>query len=178
MSKWLQDEQKRKKWTNFVRRLNPDSNPLSLQLMDEFRHLSRAIHYRNEQSMVDAGLSSAQYRVLMQLFFAEEMDDQGELNPSKISERQGVSRNTISSLIRQLEESSLVERRLDSADRRRFNISLTAAGRDLVHAHARSHLEKIGQCFDTLTTGERETLLQLLAKIREGVSAVPEPTSS
>jgi DNA-binding MarR family transcriptional regulator len=174
MSDWLNDKQKRAKWTRFVRRLNPDANPQSLQIMDELRYLSRVIHYRNEQSLGEAGLSSAQYRVLLQLFFAEEMDGQGELNPSKISERQGVSRNTISSLIGNLEASFLVERRIDAADRRRFNISLTTAGRDLVITHARSHLEMIGQYFEALSVEERESLLKILAKIRGCVMAAPD----
>lgn len=177
MTEWLQDERERKKWTGFAQRLNPDINIQSLQLMDEFRYLSRTIHHHNEQSVVEAGLSSAQYRILLQLFFTEEVRDRGELNPSEISERQGVSRNTISSLIRRLEEDGLVERRLDPLDRRRFNISLTIAGRELVRAHARKHLERIGQCFDALSSDEREKLLQLMTKIRLRISAVAEVES-
>ena len=140
--------------------------------MDEFRAVSRAIYHVNEQSVATPGLSFAQYRVLMHLFFAEQMGDHGKLNPSEISDRQGVSRNTMSSFIRSLEEEGFVERNLDPSDRRRFNISLTVAGRELVNQHARQHLETIGQCFRVLTPQEQETLLQLLTKVREQATAV------
>jgi DNA-binding MarR family transcriptional regulator len=100
------------------------------------------------------------------------MDDCGELNPSEISNRQGVSRNTMSSFIRNLEEEGFVERRLDPHDRRRFNISLTDTGRALVSEHARHHLETIGQCFRVLKTEEQEMLHQLLTKVRERATAV------
>jgi DNA-binding MarR family transcriptional regulator len=167
---WLNDKQKREKWVNFVQTLNPHIDPQALRLMDEFNAVARAIFHANEQSVNAAGLSSAQYRVLMHLFFAEQMSDQGELNPSEISSRQGVSRNTMSSFIRNLEDEGLVERRLDPDDRRRFNISLTATGRDLVSQHARQHLESIGQCFSALTPNEQETMLKLLAKIGNQLS--------
>ncbi len=172
MSHWLHDKQKREKWTSFVQTLNPDLDPQALRLMDEFRVLSRAIYHINEQSVAIPGLSFAQYRVLMHLFFAEQMGDRGELNPSEISDRQGVSRNTMSSLIRNLEDEGLVERRLDPSDRRRFNISLTDTGRELVSQHARQHLETVGQCFRVLTPDERETLLELLMKVRVEATAV------
>lgn len=172
MSHWLHDKQKQEKWANFVQTLNPDLDPHTLHLMDEFQVLSRAIYHLNEQSVAIPGLSFAQYRVLMHLFFAEQMGDRGELNPSEISDRQGVSRNTMSSFIRNLEDEGFVERRLDPHDRRRFNISLTDTGRELVRQHARHHLETIGQCFRALTTEEQETLHQLMIKVRDQAAAV------
>jgi len=140
--------------------------------MDELGFVSRAIYHVGEQSLDEAGLSLAQYKVLMHLFFAEQMGDRSELNPSEISARQGVSRNTMSSLISNLEEEGLVERRLDPLDRRRFNISLTENGRALVIEHARQHLAVIGGCFTVLTTDEQETLYRLLRKVGSHVQAV------
>ena len=132
---WLQDKEKRQKWMRFMQGFNPQINPQTIRLMDELGFVSRSIYHMSEQSVEDAGLSFAQYKVLMHLFFAEQMGERAELNPSEISERQGVSRNTMSSFIRNLEEEGLVERRLDAHDRRRFNISLTDAGRAVVSQH-------------------------------------------
>ncbi len=162
---WLYDKQKREKWIRFVQSLSPGIDPKAVNLMDEVGYVFRAIYHLGEQSLDDAGLSSAQYRVLMHLFFAEHMGDHGELNPSEISNRQGVSRNAMSSLIRNLEDEGLVERRLDPHDRRRFNISLTENGRSLVNNYARQHLDTIGSCFSVLTTSEQETLSKLLRKV-------------
>lgn len=169
---WLHDKQRRENWIHFVRSLNPDIDPRAVSLMDQMGFVSRAIYHAGEQSLDEAGLSFAQYWVLMHLLFAEQMGDRGELNPSEISNRQGVSRNTTSSLIRNLEDEGLVERRLDESDRRRFNISLTESGRTLVTDYARQHLTMIGNCFSVLDPDEQETLFRLLRKVGAHVVAV------
>lgn len=145
---------------------------MALSLVDELRLVSRAIHHIGEQSLDEAGLSFAQYKVLMHLFFAERMGGKGELNPSQISSRQGVSRNAMSSLIRNLEDDGLVERRLDATDRRRFNISLTDKGRSLVTEYARQHLAIVGSCFSVLSAEEQETLSRLLQTVRTHAKAL------
>ncbi len=154
--------------------LHPDIDAQTVRLMDELGYVSRTIYSVGEQSLEEAGISFAQYRVLMHLFFAEQMGDGGELNPSQISDRQGVNRNTMSYLIRSLEEAGLVERRLDAEDRRRFNIRLTDNGRALVTEHARQHLATFDHCFSVLTAAEQATLLQLLTKVGSHVTAVRE----
>lgn len=169
---WLHDKQKRDKWIKFVQSLGPNVDSKALRLMDEVVYVSRAIYHVGGQSLDEAGISLAQYRVLMHLFFAENMGERSDLTPSEISERQGVSRNTMSALIRNLEEDGLVMRRLDPEDRRRFNISLTSAGRDRVSQYARQHLETMGHCFSALSDEEQETLFQLLAKVGQHVTAV------
>jgi DNA-binding MarR family transcriptional regulator len=163
---------RRQKWNQFMLGFHPDISPQTVRLMDELGFVTRAIYHMGGQSVDEAGLSFAQYRVLMHLFFAEEMGESAELNPSEISERQGVSRNTMSSFIRNLEEAGLVERRLDPDDRRRFNISLTESGRTLIRQHTRSHLTTIDRCFSALTPDEQATLLSLLQKLGAHVAAV------
>ena len=168
---WLDDQQRREKWMAFVRSLNPEIDPRAVRLMDNIFSVSRLIHHRGESSLNEAGTSLAQYRILMHLFFAENMGERGELNPSEISHRQGVSRNTISSLIRTLEDEGLVARRLDNKDRRKFNISLTDKGRTLVAQYAREHLQRVDHCFAALTASEQDTLSELLAKVSSHVLA-------
>ena len=150
---------------------NPQIDPQTIRLMDELGYVSRALSHVGEQSVEEAGLSFAQYRVLMHLFFAEQVDGRAELNPSEISARQGVSRNTMSAFIRNLEEEGLVERRLDARDRRRFNISLTDAGRAVVSQHTHWHLETIDHYFGALSPDEQESLLRLLQKLGAHVAA-------
>lgn len=162
---WLHDKQRQQNWVQFIKSLSPEIDSQAVRLMDELGFVSRAIFHVGGQSLDKAGLSYAQYRVLMQLFFAEKMGGRRNLNPSEISQRQGVSRNTMSSLIRNLEEEGLVERSLDPDDRRRFNISLTENGRSLVTDYARQHLAAIGSCFSVLTDDEQTALSQLLHKV-------------
>ena len=171
---WLDNQQRKEKWMALVRTLNPDINPRAVRLMDNMFSVSRLIHHVGESGLNKAGMSLAQYRILMHLFFAENMGERKELNPSEISDRQGVSRNTISSLIRNLEDEGLIARTLDQQDRRKFNISLTEDGRSLVSQYAREHLGRVSQCFGGLTADEQETLSQLLTKISVHVTAVRE----
>ena len=118
---WLHDDKSREHWIRFVQSLGPEIDSMAVSIIDELRFVSRAIYHVGEHSLDDAGLSFAQYKVLMHLFFTEHVNERGDMNPSQISDRQGVSRNTMSSLIRNLENDGLVERRLDVDDRRRFN---------------------------------------------------------
>lgn len=168
---WLDDQQRRDKWMAFVRNLNPDIDPRAVRLMENIFSISRMLHHRGETGLNEAGTSLAQYRALMHLFFAENMSERGELNPSEISDRQGVSRNTISSLIRSLEDDGLIMRRLDEKDRRKFNISLTDEGRALVSQYAREHFDRINHFFAALSPDEQDTLSQLLAKISSHILA-------
>ena len=169
---WLQDKDKREKWMQLMQSFHPSLDPQALRVMDELRFVSRSIYLLGEQSLEDAGLSFAQYRVLIHLYFAEQMSDRKELNPSEISDRQGVSRNTMSAFIRNLEADGLVERHLDPHDRRRFNISLTDSGRAVVEQHTHAHLETIDHCFSVLDGDEQQALFQLLHKLGEHLGEV------
>lgn len=162
--RWHSDE-RREKWLAFMETLDSDVDPKTVRLMDQLRLVSHELYQVGEQSLANAGLSLPQYRILMMLTFHEQVDQCPALNPSEISERQGTNRNTISALIRSLEDNGYVKRNLDQIDRRKFNISLTDAGRALVHEHARRHLQTIAACFGALTTAEQETLARLLNKV-------------
>lgn len=164
---WFEDEEKRSKWVAFMHSLHENIDPMPIRLMDEMRMVANTLYQIGERSLTESGLSFAQYRILMSLLFSERTSDRSELNPSEISERQGTSRNTVSALIRSLEEQGLVERHLDQNDRRKFNIHLTNAGRALVSTHAREHLEAIGACFGALDAQEQAMLSRMLNKIAQ-----------
>ncbi|MCP4427589.1 MAG: winged helix-turn-helix transcriptional regulator [Chloroflexi bacterium] len=165
MSKFIMDQERREKWISFIYSLTPDINPKAVQLMDEMRQVSHSLYQIRESSVNETGLSYAKFRILMSLMFSQEIEGREELNPSEISQRQGTSRNTISALIRDLENDGLIERHLDKNDRRKFNIRLTEAGQNLVRDHLRHHFRIVGNCFNTLSDGEKNTLSHLLNQI-------------
>ena len=166
----MPDAEKREKWMAFVRELNPEVDPRALRLMDELRAVSHALHQLGEQSVATTGLSYARMRLLLGLMFAQEIEGREYgLNPSEISERQGTSRNTISSLIRDLEKEGLIQRTLDPHDRRRWNIQLTERGLDLVRNHISHLLLTIARCFDVLDAHEQEQLSGYLVRIGQAV---------
>jgi MarR family transcriptional regulator, organic hydroperoxide resistance regulator len=159
------------KWRTFMQSFSAEADSRAHKLMEEMILVSRGLYQLGEQSLEAADISFAQYRILMSLLFAEQMDGRADgLNPSEISEWHGTSRNTISSLLRNLEEDEYVVRHLDENDRRKFNICLTEAGRELVRQHARTHLQATTSCFNALTAEEQELLSQLLHKIGMQIS--------
>ena len=157
----------RDKWVHFVQAMNPEIDPESIRLMDSVRQTAHSLYLKGENSLLATGLSYAKYRVLMSLMISEKLEGRGALNPSEISARQGTSRNTISSLIRDLEDEGLIERRLDPDDRRKFNIQLTDAGREKVRQHANNHFQEIAACFDVLSNDEKEILGALMDRLKQ-----------
>ena len=71
-------------------------------------------------------LTGPRWRLLLRLLMEEEQG-RPEVNPTHLSRTQQVSKNTISSHLRALEEQGLIERTLDPGDRRQFRIQIQAA---------------------------------------------------
>lgn len=164
---WVSDRRNREDWIQLIGSLGPEIDPRALRLMDEMRQVAHALYQIGEDSMSAAGLSYAKFRLLMGLLFTEQLEGREELNPSEISKREGTSRNTISALIRDLEEEGLIARQLDQNDRRKFKIRLTEEGRRLVRENASRHFQAVASCFGELEPLEMEELSRLLAKLRD-----------
>ena len=75
-------------------------------------------------------LSGPRWHLLMHLRSDEMRHGPGGVSPTYLSKCQGVRKNTISSLLRGLEEQGLIERALDPTDWRAFRIRLSSAGRE------------------------------------------------
>ena len=168
---------KRVKWQGFVHSMNPEIDPDKVRLLDRFIRVFHGLRRVGENSLAASGLSFPKYRLLLALMYSETMDGISDLNPSEISRRQGTSRNTISSLIRDLEDEDLVERHLDQKDKRRFNIRLTDGGHELVRRYATNHFQAVESCFDGLGFEEREELGQLLTKLGDQTFSVVDDVS-
>ena len=164
------DPEKGKKWIGFIQSIDSDITPQAVRLMGEWRRISHSMHQISTASLVNSGLSEAQYLVLMSLYINENIEGRTELNPSEISKWRGTSRNTISSLIRNLEDEGFVERHLDQQDRRKFNISLTETGRAKVSKYSHKNFSAVGSCFSKLTEAEQNTLGELLNKLNDNLN--------
>lgn len=163
------DKKTRHKWDSFLRTLDTDIDPKTVNLMGKMHGVGHALRLAGESNLASAGLSYARFRILLNLLLVEELEGRKELNPSEISAKQGISRNTVSSLIRDLEKDGMIERQLDNDDRRRFNIRLTSCGRDLVREHAGAHFRFVGDCFGGLTVDEQNMLGDLLDQLATNI---------
>jgi DNA-binding MarR family transcriptional regulator len=159
------NKEKEQRWIEFVRSISPEISPKAVRLMGEWRRIGYTLRQISEASVAESGLTEPQYMVLLSLYINEKIEGREMLNPSEISKWRGTSRNTISSLIRWLEDEGLISRQLDAHDRRKFNICLTEAGRVKVSQHAHKQFHIVGGCFNNLTQEEQSTLGDLLFKI-------------
>jgi DNA-binding MarR family transcriptional regulator len=131
----------------------------------------------NGERLRDADLSGPRLWLLVRLWMEETHGHLQGTRPTHLSRWQNVSKNTISALLRGLEEQGLVERALDPDDRRVFRIRLSPAGRELVQRVAPQHLACLNRLAGGLAPDERAELVVLLQKLYcllAAHAAVPE----
>lgn len=115
-----------------------------------------------------AGVTSTQWRVLLRL--AREPG----LKQVELAERLDVEPITACRIVDRLEESGLVERRRDPADRRVWRLAITPAAEPLVE-RLRAMGETVAQAaFAGLSGAEIEQARSLLARVRDNVSRAEE----
>jgi DNA-binding MarR family transcriptional regulator len=155
----------------FVRTVSPRADINSVKLFGQLRRCHSLMEKIMERRLEAVGLSWSQLRLLMNLLHSEKLGQPGGLQPSELSERQDISRNTVSALISSLEKDGLVSRQLHGEDRRKFLIHLTPAGRKLLLEQMDDQFNYITQIFQTLAAPERQRLLDLLLGLGDSLKA-------
>jgi DNA-binding MarR family transcriptional regulator len=111
-------------------------------------------------------LSGPRMGILMRLMAEEDMGNSQGINPTRLSHYQNVKKNTVSSLISGLEEQGLVERTINSDDKRGFNIRLTKTGRELITSSMPERIRFLNEITSGLTDKEKKEMIDLLMKLR------------
>jgi len=132
------------------------------------KHIAIGYETAIKAQMKDERLSGPRWRVLLHLYIAEEKGKPG-VSPTDLSQSRGVSKNTISTLLRSLEEQGLITRSIASHDRRSFVIQLTEAGRALIRERSPQHLMFLNELASDLAPEERQQLIILLRKLYQSV---------
>lgn len=114
-------------------------------------------------------VSLPRWRLLLHLFIAEQLGNTAGLTPTEMSDFRQVSKNTVSSLLRGLEEQGLIQRTIDAKDLRLFRIHLTGAGRQLIIGSAPQRINGLNQLVSGLEREEQEQLTYLLNKLRKSL---------
>jgi DNA-binding MarR family transcriptional regulator len=135
-----------------------------IEIASLVRMIANQYETLGEQHNPNDRLSGPRWGLLLRLLAEEE---RGNLytTPTYLSRCQNVSKNTISSLLRGLEDQGLITRRLDENDRRIFHITLTPQGRTLIQDTAPARIERLNQLVSQLTPEEQAQLSSLLAKL-------------
>ncbi|HKQ00446.1 MAG TPA: MarR family transcriptional regulator [Actinomycetes bacterium] len=95
------------------------------------------------------------------------------LSPTELYRSFLISSSAITNRIDRLEEVGLVVRMPDPHDRRGVLVGLTARGHRLIDEAVEAHLANEAQLLSSLTSGERETLVELLSKLLVTLSGQP-----
>jgi len=106
-----------------------------------------------------AGWSWSAFRAVFTLWVS------GPLEPSRLAETSGMSRQAVSSLVKTLEADGLIVRTAAESDARSVVLSLTEAGTRKVVQVFREHNRREADWAATLDTGERDTMIRLLGKL-------------
>jgi DNA-binding MarR family transcriptional regulator len=109
--------------------------------------------------LAEHGLTPHHFGVLMVL------DQVGAASQQQLSRSVGVDPRNAVPVIDLLQRRGLVQRRPDPADRRRYSVVLTAAGRATIEELRRSGEQVEEQLLDCLTSAERASLHRVLRKL-------------
>ncbi len=99
--------------------------------------------------------------------------------PADLAAAAGVSRATMTGLIDTLERDGLVTRQPDQQDRRMMLVQMTPMGSDLMARLLPLHFQTVAELLSPLNESERQTLVQLLARIsRPRPDILPPPAAA
>jgi DNA-binding MarR family transcriptional regulator len=114
-------------------------------------------------------ISGPRWRLLLHLFLSEEIGKLDGLTPTELSHFQQVSKNTVSALLRGLEEQGYIVRELDPKDLRIFRIHLSETGRQLILETAPNRIQGLNQMVSCLDAEEISQLTRLLKKLHHSL---------
>jgi DNA-binding MarR family transcriptional regulator len=158
------------------RRFNPTSTrwrPVPVRRLDThigywLRCVSNEISQVLSRKLEDKGVTLAEWIVLRELY-------DGDLRPSLLARRLGLTRSAISKLAQRLVRKLMITQEAITEDGRAQVLALTADGRALVRVLA-SHLDETDkEFFGDLEPGTRALILSTMREIarRRGLRAVP-----
>jgi len=111
------------------------------------------------------GLTPRQFQLLGLLH------DNGPTGQRELGETMGIDPSILVTMLNPLEESGLVTRRRDAADRRRHNVLLTSGGVRQLTTAARAQRKAEDELFAGLDHDQREQLRLLLVALRQSTAA-------
>jgi DNA-binding MarR family transcriptional regulator len=169
------DEEKSQHLRSHMRRhvqeLTGEAETSGLELASIIRWLANLYENAEVPAVCTADLSGPRWGLMLRLLAEEKSGACDGLTPTHLSRFQNVSKNTISSLLRGLEEQGLIQRTLDPKDRRLFRIQLTEYGRRTVEEEAPPRIRHLNELASGLSPLEKEQLIDLLYQLYRSVAA-------
>jgi len=144
---------------------NADSD--TRRVLDALRWIVRDLRVASASPGLPLGLSAAQ------MFVLHVLNGEPGLSLGELADRTVTDQSSVSVVVRKLHEKKLVMKRNAKDDRRRVEVSLTAAGRRLAEGTPRPVQEALISRLSTLAPEERRHLRKLLEHIAPRGAASP-----
>jgi DNA-binding MarR family transcriptional regulator len=149
--------------------MNSNIDVQSIELSSLIKSISNLYTSAIVHSADFKDLSGPRMGILLRLMVANKRGDTNGINPTQLSYFQHVKKNTISSLLRGLEEDGLVERTIDPNDKRAFLIRITLKGKEMIEKVGPERLKLLSDLASGLTVDEKTQLTALLEKLRRSM---------
>lgn len=132
------------------------------------RRVSNQVSQTLSRKLEDKGVTLAEWLVLRELY-------DGDLRPSTLAERLGLTRGAISKLARRLVRSLTITQHASTADGRAQMLAITDVGRALVRVLAAALDETDEEYFGDLEPDTRALIVSTMREIvrRRGLPAMP-----
>ncbi len=163
-------EHRHAQFLKLIQRIDPQADPTSILLFRQVRKADRLLIHAAEKQLEIAGLTLPKFLLLMVLQGNETYGTGNGLQPSELSDLQGIPRNSMSELLASLEADGLISRALHAKDRRKFVIHLTPQGRKALKSKLSMQSRQITKCFAAFSAEERASLLELLTRLTQSLS--------
>jgi DNA-binding MarR family transcriptional regulator len=135
-----------------------DKDPIRV-ILDDFRHIVRALRISTRASETQSGLGGAQLFVLRQL------EVERSISVNELAERTLTHQSSVSVVVRKLVEQKLVSRRTSVADSRRVELTLTSLGKRKLRSAPRAAQEVLVDALRRMPFSECSRLAELLSKV-------------
>jgi DNA-binding MarR family transcriptional regulator len=132
----------------------------------QFLRVAAFVNLRQEQCLSSFGLTNGRFYLLMLL----RHEPSRSLSPSELAKRTQVTRGTMTQVVDALEKEQWVRRVDDPNDRRGMLIQLTSKGDNLLRKIMPDYLDRLNRVTKILNRGERKQLIDLMDKMRNGMS--------
>lgn len=159
-----------------IRRLNPISprtrpavSRLDAHVGYWLRCVSNQFSHALNRELENKGVTLAEWLALRELY-------EGDLRPSTLAERLGLTRGAVSKLARKLAASLMITQQASIGDERGQMLSLTDDGRAVVHVFAVFLDQADEEFFGHLEPDTRALIMSIMRDIvlRRGLRAAPE----
>ncbi len=150
-------------------RPKPTDASASRSILDNIRHVVRALRVSSRAAEAAVGLSGAQ------LFVLQCLGESGVLSLGELAERTLTHQSSASVVVHKLVDKGLVTRDRAEDDARRYELSLTSPGRALLRKAPDVAQKRLFQAVEALPPLARRNLARALTKVVATMGAGGEP---